>query len=128
MTTVLYADVLFVINFAMDFISLWVTSKLLSIRQSARRYALAAAIGALSATAMTALSVEGIVEAAAALALSVVMSLVAYGFGSARRLVGRSLALWGAGALIGGAVTALCSLGGRGIAAEAPAACPSAQQ
>ena len=122
MTTVLYADVLFVIDFSMDFISLWVTAKLLSLRRSAWRYALSAALGALAATVMTALSVEGIAEAVAALALSVVMALVAYGFGSAKRLVGRSLALWGAGALIGGAVTALCSLGGRDLAAGTPGA------
>ena len=122
MTTVLYADVLFVIDFSMDFISLWVTAKLLSLRQSAWRCALSAALGALSATVMTALSVEGIAEALGALALSVVMALVAFGFGSARRLVGRSLTLWGTGALIGGAVTALCSLGSRPLAAASPGA------
>ena len=116
MTTVLYADVLFVINFSMDFISLWVTSKLLSINRRTWRFALAAALGALAATAMTALSVEGVAEAAVALALSAAMALAAFGFGSARRLVGRALTLWGAGALIGGAVTALCSLGGGGLA------------
>ena len=120
MTTVLYADVLFVINFSMDFISLWVTSKLLSISRRARRFALSAALGALAATAMTALSVEGIAEGAIALAVSVAMALAAFGFGSAKRLVWRALTLWGAGALIGGAVTALCSLGGRGIVAGTP--------
>lgn len=119
MTTVLYADVLFIINFSMDFISLWATAKLLSLRRSTLRFVLSAALGAAAATAMTALSVQGAAEAALALALSLAMALVAYGFGSAKRLVGRALALWGAGALLGGAVTAACSLGGRFSAAPA---------
>ena len=119
MTTVLYADVLFIINFSMDFISLCLTAKILALRHSLPRYSLSAAIGAAAATVMTARSVEGIAAAALTVALSVVMALAAYGFGSAKRLAARSLALWGSGALIGGAVTALCSLGERRYFGEA---------
>lgn len=113
MTTVLYADVLFIINFSMDFISLWISAKLLSLKRLAWRFALSAALGAFGATVMTALGFEGIVEWLCALALSVAMTLIAFGFGSAKSLAGRSLTLWGIGSLLGGAVTAICSLGGR---------------
>lgn len=111
MTTVLYADVLFIINFSMDFISLYLTAKLMSLRQKAWRYVLSAVLGAVSATVMTAYGISGLPEAALTLALSAVMSVVAYGGGSVGRIAGRSLALWGAGALVGGVVTVLCSLG-----------------
>ena len=113
MTTVLYADVLFIVNFSMDFISLCLTAKILSLRRSLIRYIASAALGASAATTMTALSVEGLPEALSTIALSVAMTFVAYGFGSPKLLLERSLALWGAGALIGGAVTALCSIGER---------------
>ena len=119
MTTVLYADVLFIINFSMDIISLWITAKLLSIRQKTVRFVIAASVGALSATALTALCVEGIAGAAAALLMSLAMTLIAYGFGTLRKVLWRSFALWGAGALTGGAVTALCSLGKRSAAVGA---------
>ena len=38
MTTVLYADVLFLINFSMDFISVYIAAQLLSLRRSALRF------------------------------------------------------------------------------------------
>lgn len=111
MTTVLYADVLFIINFSMDFISLCLTAKILTLNHRVVRYVTAAAIGALGATVMTAYAIEGVPSAVCTLLLSVVMTLVAYGYGSVRRLASRALSLWGTGALIGGTVTALCSLG-----------------
>lgn len=111
MTTVLYADVLFIVNFSMDFISLCLTAKILSLERRVVRYVTSAALGALVATVMTAVALEGVLGAVCTLILSVVMTLIAYGFGSARSLAARALSLWGTGALIGGIVTALCSLG-----------------
>lgn len=111
MTTVLYADVLFIINFSMDFLSIYITSKLLSLRQSAPRFTIAAVLGALCATAMTALGITSITEAVLTLVISLVMTAVALGAESIRSFLIRAFALWGAGALLGGAVSVLCSLG-----------------
>ena len=74
MTTVLYADVLFLINFSMDFISVYIAAQLLSLRRSALRFSLASLIGALGATAMTALSVAALPQTVLTLVLSVVMT------------------------------------------------------
>lgn len=111
MTTVLYADVLFIINFSMDFISLCLTAKILTLNHRVLRYVTAAAVGALGATVMTAAMIEGLTGALCTLLLSVVMTFVAYGYGSVGRFCMRTLSLWGTGALIGGMVSALCSLG-----------------
>lgn len=111
MTTVLYADVLFIINFSMDFISLCLTAKILALNHRTLRYIASAAIGAIGATVMTAAVLEGLTGAFCTLLLSVVMTLIAYGYGSAGSFGVRTLSLWGTGALIGGLVSALCSLG-----------------
>ena len=118
MTTVLYADVLFIINFSMDFISLCLTAKILTIKHRLIRYVSAAAVGATAATLMTAYSVEGAAGGAATFVLSVVMTVVAYGAAPAKKVAVRALALWGSGALIGGTVTALCSFGERAPISE----------
>lgn len=111
MTTVLYADVLFIINFSMDFISLCLTAKILALNHRVLRYVAAASLGALGATVITASVIEGLGGALCTMLLSVVMTLVAYGFSSPGRFAVRTLSLWGTGALIGGLVSALCSLG-----------------
>ena len=114
MTTVLYADVLFLINFSMDFISVYIAAQLLSLRRSALRFSLASLIGALGATAMTALSVAALPQTVLTLVLSVVMTATAYGGArSLGQFLFRTLTLWGGGALLGGCVTAVCSIGER---------------
>ena len=115
MTTVLYADILFIINFSMDFISLCITARLLTLRRRAFRYLVAAASGAFAATAMTAYGIYGLCEAVLTVAVSVLMCVIAYGVGTVRSLLIRSAALWGTGALLGGAVSAVCSLGDRSV-------------
>lgn len=111
MTTVLYADVLFIINFSMDFLSVYITAKLLSLRQSALRFSAAAVLGAAAATAMTACGVASLAEALLTVVLSLTMSAAAFGFGGVRAFFLRAFVMWGAGALLGGAVSALCALG-----------------
>lgn len=112
MTTVLYADVLFLINFSMDFISVYLSSKLLSEAQNTLRFTLASVIGAACATLMTAQSPPVMAQIPLTLILSAVMSAVAYGKNnSISSCLVRTAALWGSGALIGGLVTAVCSLG-----------------
>lgn len=111
MTTVLYADVLFIINFSMDFLSVYITAKLLSLRQSALRFSAAAVLGAAAATAMTACGVASLAEALLTVVLSLAMSAAAFGFGGVRAFFLRAFVMWGAGALLGGAVSALCALG-----------------
>lgn len=115
MTTVLYADVLFLINFSMDFISVYIAAAASFAQKERAAFSLASLIGALGATAMTALSVAALPQTVLTLVLSVVMTAAAYGGArSLGQFLFRTLTLWGGGALLGGCVTAVCSIGERG--------------
>lgn len=106
---ILYADVLFLINFSMDFLSLYAAGRLLSRSLSVWRMSAAAGIGALYATAATALSFGGILGAACAALCSLCMTAAAFGV---QDLLRTSLAVWGSGALLGGSMTLLSGLFG----------------
>jgi stage II sporulation protein GA (sporulation sigma-E factor processing peptidase) len=110
---VLYADVLFLIDFSMDFLSLYAAGSLLSLRLSAARMSLAALLGALYSVSVTALYIGGWVGAAGALFLSALMARIAFGAqGSVVGFLRVTAAVWGCGALLGGAVTLLSGLFG----------------
>lgn len=112
MTYVLYADILFFVNFSMDLIALYLTSRLTSGPPTGVRSALSAALGGIYGTAATALGADGFLGVASAAGVAVLMMLTAFGFGGVRLLLRRSAVFWGVSALLGGAMTALCSLGG----------------
>ena len=108
---VLYADVLFLIDFSMDFLSLYAAGSLLSLRLSVWRMSLAAVLGSLYAVTVTALRIGGWIGAAGALLLSALMAWIAFGAqGSVGSFLRITAAVWGCGALLGGAVTLLSGL------------------
>ena len=51
METVLYGDILFIINFSMDFLTLFVTGKILHLKTSIASMLLASSVGAVYAIA-----------------------------------------------------------------------------
>ncbi|MBE6563388.1 MAG: hypothetical protein E7660_06590 [Ruminococcaceae bacterium] len=113
MKTVLYADILFLINFSMDFISLYLTFRLVGRRFTAFRGTVAAAVGALSAVIMTYFGVSGILSFIISFVVSFLMILICIGLGfSVKVYLKNTVFLWGIGALLAGAVTFVCSLGG----------------
>lgn len=120
MTYVLYADILFFINFSMDFIALYLTSRLTSGPPTGVRGAVSAVLGGIYGTVATALGFGGILEVASAGFVAALMILIAFGYGGVRMFLRRSAVFWGVSALLGGVMTALCSLGGNGIAPSNP--------
>lgn len=111
--TVLYADVLFAIDFSMDFLSLYAAGALLSLRRSVGRMSAAASVGALYAVAVTALQIGGLGGASGALLVSGLMTLIAFGRGgSVRGFLRTAAAVWGCGALLGGFMTLISGLFG----------------
>ena len=109
---VLYADILFLINFSMDFISLYLTFRLTGRRLTAFRGTVAAAFGALSGVLATYYGVSGILSFVISFAVSAVMVFICIGRGfSFRCYLKNTVFLWGIGALLAGAVTFICSLG-----------------
>ena len=115
MRTVLYADVLFLINFGMDFISLWLT--LLIVHKPSRAAGLFAAsfAGGVYGVLSVLIDAGRVLSLISGIAVSALMILIAVpGRQSLRFYIRATLILWGVGALIGGIVTALCSFGGKG--------------
>ena len=115
MQTVLYADVLFAVNFSMDFISLWAAGVLGARSRRAWRMSLAAALGGVYGVVGVILGARGPLQYLTAAGVSLLMCLVAYGHcGGVCALLKQSALIWGCGALLGGLMTALLSLGGAG--------------
>ncbi len=112
METTLYADVLFFVNFSMDFITLWISAILTSRPRSALRMSLAAALGGLYGVLSVVFHIGGLLTYLLAGTVSILMCLIAFGIDSIFALIKQSALVFGCGALLGGIMTALLSLGG----------------
>ncbi|MBQ8746628.1 MAG: sigma-E processing peptidase SpoIIGA [Clostridia bacterium] len=116
METVLYADVLFLIDFSMDYLSLYAASRLLSMRTSLWRTVLAAALGGIYGIFSVLAGLGGLPGALCAVVVSGLLSLIAFGkSGGYRALIRASVTVWGCGALLGGVLTAFSSLFGTAL-------------
>lgn len=112
-----YADILLLVNFSMDFLTLYLTGKLLHKPLAKLRLIFAAILGSIggtvfSLTAGQSESVGTLMSVAAGFALSVLMVLISFGrYRSKTALLRDSISVWGAGTLLGGIMTFLLSLG-----------------
>ncbi len=109
----IYADILFLINFSMDFLSLRLAAKILHIPLRLPRAVLSSISGALAGT-LTILFMPdkpayNFLSILAGVLSSVLMGAIATGW---QNIVRKSAVLWGAGAFIGGVFTLLLNLGG----------------
>ena len=110
-TTTVYADVLFFVNFSMDYITLWLCALLTSKERSALRLSLASAIGALYAVISLFFTLTPFFSYICAGCVSVLMSLVAFGMKAGLfSLFRQSALIWGCSAMLGGIMTAILSL------------------
>lgn len=100
---VVYADVLFAVNFAMDFLALYLTGRFLRRESAPIRLLAAAGLG--GAYGVAALFLEGYppVGALIHLAVSLLLCYVAYGM----PILGTTALFYGISCLLGGAMTAL---------------------
>ena len=105
MEVVLYADVLFLIDFSMDFLTLYTAGKLLHLPIVPWRLAAGAALGGLFGVAGVILALSGIWQGMGAAAVSAIMSAVAFGYSSLAAFGSSTLAVWGCGALLAGFMT-----------------------
>ena len=107
-----YADVLFLVNFSMDFLTLYLTGRLTGKTMRRRNLLLAAGVGGAVGTLLLAVRAPERLTVLLGLLLSVGITRIAFGaFGQRRRLLRDSLIVWGAGALLGGIMTFVMSLG-----------------
>lgn len=111
METVLYADVLFLVNFAMDFISLSAAASLGSVAKKPLRISVASALGAFYGVVATASGLGGILQYILAAAVGGAMCAVGFGFSGIISFIRQCIIFWGCGALLGGVMTAVLSMG-----------------
>ncbi len=95
----------------MDTVALWLTSKLIHSRIKAIRCALAAGIGALVSTVLTAMEANAIVSLVLGITVSFIMCLITFGYGGLFNFTKMFAVLWTVGMVIGGTMTFLLSRG-----------------
>ena len=99
-----------VINFSMDFLSLYVTAKILHIKAVPKRLTLGALLGALySLLALNSLP-SGAVGFIITIAVSFLLTLTAFGRQSARALLHSTSVFCLTGFALGGGITAVCNM------------------
>lgn len=114
---VIYADVLLLVNFSMDILTLYAAGRLTNKKTTKGRIIVASCVGSLLATVQTLLLNSDTItvrlaSVATLLGASVLMALISYGkYNSVRQLIRDSVIVWGAGALLGGIMTLILSLG-----------------
>ena len=100
-----YADVLFIINFSMDFLSLYIVGRLMHFRMEARRVIPGASLGALYGVLELLLTVSPPLKTLITLGVLCLMCLVAFGRRSLRTYAASVALTFGVGMLIGGMMT-----------------------
>lgn len=75
---VLYVDILFLINFSMDFLSLFLCSMILHKRKNKLRFFLASLVGAIYGVTQVLCSIDGIINLLLCILIGVAMCLIAY--------------------------------------------------
>ena len=106
METVLYADVLFLIDFSMDVVAVWLTACFMHARVTAGRVSAAALIGAAASTLLTVLSPGRVTVTLSGIAISFFMCKIVFNVRGSKALKYTS-ALWITGLLLGGVMSFL---------------------
>ena len=109
MTEYIYGDVLFIINFSMDFISLFICGKLMHFRMNAWRMALASTMGGIYGVASLFFSSGAFGDMMLDTLVALSMCFVAHYHGSAGKTSAVTALFGGVSMLMGGAMTALYS-------------------
>lgn len=122
MEQTVYGDILFIINFSMDFLSLYITSRFLHYKAKLLPLSFASAIGAAYAVAELFLSGKGILSILINLATALLMCYIVFGKVRLHRFF---LMFCAVSFLLGGCMTALYSLfghisGGNSMSAASP--------
>ncbi len=113
MEQVIYADVLFIVNFSMDFLSLYITAKILHARIRVFPMIFAALTGALYGTVSIFTDPQGVAGWVINAAVAWLMCYIAFGSRRIGSALKQALLFYGVGFLLGGVMTALYNLLGR---------------
>lgn len=112
-TLVIYADILFLINFSVDFLCLFISGRLLGRSFRAVRMILASVFASLYSFLPYLLDMSGASFIPLHILAAIAAVLIAYGFAGIKKLLLHSLTFIATEALIGGLVTAIYSVTAR---------------
>jgi len=112
---IIYGDVLFIINFSMDFLTIYLVSKIIHSNPSLSQLLLSSGIGALYGVMSLFQSGPVIVSIFVNISVTVIMAFTVFGIHSMIVLIRNSLLIYGVGFLIGGTMTALFTMVNNGI-------------
>ena len=101
----IYADVLFIINFSMDFLSLYIVGRLMHFLMEAKRVIFGATVGALYGVLELLIHVSKAQQTAITLGVLCLMCLIAFGFQSLRTYLSAVALTFGVSMLMGGMMT-----------------------
>ena len=115
---VLYLDVLFLINFCLDYMALHLTGMLLHRRRAVSRLLAASLFGALYATVSVFYPGNALIQTGIGIVVSLVMTLFVYGFSTRRFFLRTSLVFYVVSLLLGALVTVFYSTLNRFVSME----------
>lgn len=112
MTTVIYADVYFIVNMSMDFTALFITAKIMNAKIGVGRFMAASVIGAIYAILSLFLEENAFLSLFLAFALPFIMCAVSFGIVRVklRRYLLFTGLFWGVSFLMGGIISAVYML------------------
>ncbi|MBQ8525010.1 MAG: sigma-E processing peptidase SpoIIGA [Clostridia bacterium] len=108
---VLYADVLFLIDFSMDVLALWSASRITHSPVRLPRIIASAIFGGIISVVITVVGAGRAVSVFTGAATAFIMSFIAFGKGKPYLVLKRYIVLWICGIILGGIMTALMSAG-----------------
>ncbi len=115
MEQIIYADVLFIVNFSMDFLALYIASRLLHNSCHFASLIMSAGIGAVYGVVSLFLYGNGVVSTAINVAVALLMCYVVFGAVSFLYLVRNTLCFYGISFLMGGVMTGIYNLANKGL-------------
>ncbi|MGN1095732.1 MAG: sigma-E processing peptidase SpoIIGA [Eubacteriales bacterium] len=107
MTEYIYGDILFIINFSMDFLSLFITGKIMHFRMGVWRMILAASIGGIYGVASLFISAGTVGGILLDISVALIMCAVAHYHGSFPKTAASTALFYAVSMLMGGVMTAI---------------------
>ena len=107
---IIYGDVLLVINFSMDFLSLYVTARLMHIKLSPKRLTFSAALGALYSLFTLYLPADGFLNTVSGIGIAFLLTFSAYGKQNIIDFSKNTAVFYIVSFALGGGITAICNL------------------
>lgn len=120
---ILYADVLFFVNLSMDFLTIYITSKLTHGKTTFLRLMISSVIGAVYGVAAVVFIKNQFLSAVGTWGISVAMTFISFGIPpKIINVISQSTIMWGCGALLSGIMSGIISMGNPVFTEEGAAA------